>query len=294
MIALLAAALPAVAQAGDARMFSLDKARRIAAPAIKPAEKKPVQGISRYADGVTEGRGGLSPHDQKIFFPGIEEQAGLSDESLQDEDYEELNLDLIESDLLSLLKGGDKSDGKSEVKGFGEVAHIWPVSGYGRIASPFGLRHDPFSGKRAFHDGVDIAAPAGTAVMASASGVVAKTGEHKNLGKYVQVVHKDGTYSLYGHLRKITAEPRQKVAQGEKIGEVGFTGRATGPHLHYSLRVNARAVDPIAFLETGGKAVASSVENQNEEEERLPELVEKQPAPGNKPVDLLARFGQSS
>lgn len=130
------------------------------------------------------------------------------------------------------------------------VTHLWPVDENvkSRVSSPFGYRTHPVTGKYSFHKGLDIAAPKGTTVMASSQGEVTDMGRHKNLGKFVKVVHEDGSYSLYGHLSKITAQIGHNVSQGEKIGEVGSTGRSTGPHLDYSLRRNGKAVNPAKHL----------------------------------------------
>jgi len=130
------------------------------------------------------------------------------------------------------------------------IEHIWPVDENvtSRVSSPFGYRTHPVTGKYAFHAGLDIAAPIGTSVLASEQGKVSDIGKHQNLGNYVKVQHADGSHSLYGHLSKITTQPGRSVRQGQKIGEVGSTGRSTGPHLDYSLRKNGEPVDPAKHL----------------------------------------------
>lgn len=130
------------------------------------------------------------------------------------------------------------------------VQHLWPIDETvkSRISSPFGYRKHPITGRHSFHAGMDIAAPKGTAVIASCHGEVTDLGHHKNLGKFVKVTHRDGTYSLYGHLSAITAKIGHEVAQGQKIGEVGSTGRSTGPHLDYSLRRDGEPMNPAKFL----------------------------------------------
>lgn len=132
----------------------------------------------------------------------------------------------------------------------GELHHLWPVDETvpSTISSRFGFRMHPITGHYGLHEGVDIAAPVGTAILASERGKVTDIGTHKNLGKYVKIAHEDGSYSLYGHLSKITVAPGKSVKRGEKIGELGSSGRSTGPHLDYSLRVGGRAVNPLAFL----------------------------------------------
>ncbi len=118
-----------------------------------------------------------------------------------------------------------------------------------RITSPFGERKDPFTGKRAFHAGVDIAAPVGTPVLASAAGSVETVGTHARLGKYVKVKHDGVMSSVYGHMSATKVRKGQQVKAGQVIGAVGNTGRSTGPHLDFSLRKNGKPVNPIPQLE---------------------------------------------
>jgi murein DD-endopeptidase MepM/ murein hydrolase activator NlpD len=128
--------------------------------------------------------------------------------------------------------------------------HIWPVDASvpQRVSSPFGYRIHPITQRPAFHKGIDIAAPVGTAVLASADGVVTQTGYLNNLGKSVRLDFKDGTYAYYGHLSRITVTEGQRVKQGQKLGAIGSTGRSTGPHLDYSLRINDKPVNPLPYL----------------------------------------------
>ena len=127
---------------------------------------------------------------------------------------------------------------------------LWPVdqSAYQRISSKFGYRTHPVTGRRSFHKGVDIAAKRGTKVLASRSGKVELVTYQRYLGKYVKIRHKDGSYALYGHLSKRLAKQGQYVKAGQVIGKVGSTGRSTGPHLDFSIRVKEKAVDPLKRL----------------------------------------------
>jgi murein DD-endopeptidase MepM/ murein hydrolase activator NlpD len=121
-----------------------------------------------------------------------------------------------------------------------------PVDG-ARISSSFGMRHHPILGFTRMHQGVDFAVPAGTPIMASGDGVVAAAGWSGGYGNLVELRH-DGSYSTrYGHMSHIAKgiKPGVRVHQGEVIGYVGMTGLATGPHLHYEVRVDNKAINPL-------------------------------------------------
>ncbi len=118
----------------------------------------------------------------------------------------------------------------------------------GFISSPFGNRFHPVYHKYRHHDGVDISAPRGTSVYASADGTVRYAGINGGYGKMVILDHKYGYRTGYGHLQKIFVRKGQFVKRGEKIGEVGNTGISTGPHLHYEVRYHGKAINPRPFF----------------------------------------------
>jgi murein DD-endopeptidase MepM/ murein hydrolase activator NlpD len=123
---------------------------------------------------------------------------------------------------------------------------IWPVRG--QITTGFGQRLDPFSGEGVFHSGLDISAPYGTRVEASADGIVLQAEVIYGLGEAVVLDHGFGMMTKYGHLSKILVVVGQEVERGQVIGAVGMTGRATGPHLHYEVIVNDTPVNPMKYL----------------------------------------------
>ena len=123
---------------------------------------------------------------------------------------------------------------------------IIPVTGY--PSGRFGYRIDPFNGERDFHPGIDISAPRGNKVIATADGVVTTAGRRYSYGKLVVLEHKFGISTRYGHLDRYSVESGQKVKRGDIIGYVGSTGRATGPHLHYEVRLNDRPLNPLRFF----------------------------------------------
>lgn len=124
---------------------------------------------------------------------------------------------------------------------------IRPVQG-GAVSSGFGYRRSPFSGIREFHSGVDIAHRSGAPVCATADGTVIQCGYQGNLGKTVLVDHGFGIITRYAHLSAITVAMNQQVLQSDVIAKVGSTGRSTGPHLHYEVRVNDIPVDAAKFM----------------------------------------------
>lgn len=116
------------------------------------------------------------------------------------------------------------------------------------LNSKFGPRKSPFSGDMKFHQGIDLAAAKGSPVYATGSGVVEKVGYNKTYGLCIDVRHSETVVSRFAHLSKALVKPGQVVSRGQELGKVGATGRATGPHLHYEIRVNEKAVDPAQLL----------------------------------------------
>ncbi len=123
---------------------------------------------------------------------------------------------------------------------------IWPVRGW--VTSTFGQRVSPFTGLPHKHKGVDIANRSGTAIVAPADGVVVKSRREGNLGNTVVIKHGYGVSTIYGHLAKFSVRAGQKVKRGQKIASMGNTGRSTGPHLHYAVRVNGVMVNPTKYI----------------------------------------------
>ena len=133
---------------------------------------------------------------------------------------------------------------------------IWPV--VGTIRSPFGARNDPFSGEGAFHKGIDVAAPIGTDVHVTADGTVEAAGYSGRYGKLIIIDHGNGVETCYAHLSEFLVVPGQEVRRNEVIALSGATGRVTGPHVHYEVRVAGTPVNPFKYM---GKqeAVAQTV-----------------------------------
>ncbi len=123
---------------------------------------------------------------------------------------------------------------------------LWPVDGV--LSSSFGGRSDPFSGEGAFHTGIDLVVPTGTPVRATADGVIETAGWAGDYGKLVTVDHGNGLETYYAHLSQFLVVPGEEVRRGQVIALSGFTGRATGPHMHYEVRLGGTPVNPYKYL----------------------------------------------
>ena len=126
------------------------------------------------------------------------------------------------------------------------IPSIWPV--HGRLTAGFGQRMDPFSGEGAFHPGVDIADALGTDVVATGDGLVIEAEPDAGYGRSILIDHGDGITTRYAHLSRIFVVVGEQVKQGEIIGAIGMSGRTTGPHLHYEVRIHGTPVNPGRFL----------------------------------------------
>ena len=191
--------------------------------------------------GKDEGVGGPSFEEVKNFIDLNE----IQDENIKKIHYaiDKLKFELAQEDknikeLFNYLK-------KKSIK-LSCTPSIMPAEGW--ISSPFGYRRDPFTGRRRFHEGIDISNRAGTPVIAPADGIVVFTGREGGYGNLIVISHGYGISTRYGHLKKIFVKPGQKVQRGDIIGEIGNTGRSTGPHLHYEVRIYGKPVNPINYI----------------------------------------------
>jgi len=130
------------------------------------------------------------------------------------------------------------------------VPSAQPVSTTHKFTSGFGVRSDPFRGTAAMHAGIDLAGPLGTPVYATADGVIGRAGWANGYGKLIEIDHGKGLQTRFGHLSEILVAANTRVKRGQLIGKMGSTGRSTGSHLHYEVRIDGRAVNPIPFLQT--------------------------------------------
>jgi murein DD-endopeptidase MepM/ murein hydrolase activator NlpD len=123
---------------------------------------------------------------------------------------------------------------------------IWPTKGY--MSSPYGWRDDPFTGKRTFHHGIDIATSYGNPIYATADGTIIQARSDKIGGKTIKIKHMFGYVTVYCHMSKFLVKVGQKVKRGETIGWVGSTGKARGPHVHYEVQLNGKEKNPYYYL----------------------------------------------
>lgn len=151
-----------------------------------------------------------------------------------------------------------------------------PVKTYS-YTSGFGVRYDPFNGGSAMHQGVDMAGASGEPIYAAANGVVEQAGRANGYGNLVELGHGKGISTRYGHLSAILVQPGDSVKQGQLIARMGSTGRSTGTHLHYEIRVDGRAVNPRPFLEASAYMLAAQSQG--------PQLDDGSSGPTFEPVD---------
>jgi len=130
-----------------------------------------------------------------------------------------------------------------------------PVKDF-RFTSAFGVRSDPFRRRAAMHAGIDLAGPVGTPIYATADGIVSFSGWMNGYGNLIEIAHGQSIDTRYGHLSKILVSNNSRVKRGQIIGLMGSTGRSTGSHLHYEVRIDSRAVNPLPFMQSSDYLLA--------------------------------------
>ncbi|WP_156818744.1 M23 family metallopeptidase [Sphingomonas sp. Mn802worker] len=154
----------------------------------------------------------------------------------------------------SLFMSWKKLDGGNT--GAIAIPSVQPVSSL-KFTSNFGIRSDPFRGTAAMHAGVDIPGPIGTPIYATADGIVSHAGRQGGYGNLVEINHGKGIATRYGHLSRIIVADNARVKRGQLIALMGSTGRSTGSHLHYEVRIDGHAVNPVPFLTTADYLLAA-------------------------------------
>ena len=187
------------------------------------------------------GMGGPSASDVREKLRAEKNEMGLAQQMRTDIERLELEATSQEESLSELEK---LLQSKKDM--LVHTPSIWPVHGW--VTSGFGFRTNPFTGLTQMHEGLDIANRIGTPVIAPADGIVSDTGKDSSYGNVIVISHGFGINSRFNHLSKILVRPGQKVKRGDKIAEVGTTGKSTGPHLHYEVRVNGIPVNPVRYI----------------------------------------------
>ncbi len=171
-----------------------------------------------------------------------------SDSEFTDSEYTQ-SFDQLSTLRTSALSGQVTRTFEPGVSQWAMIANapsLWPVTG--TITSSFGEREDPFNGEGAFHSGIDIATAYGDPVRATADGVILKAAFGNGYGREVLIDHGNGIQTLYGHLSGFAVTSGERVTRGQVIGYVGTSGRSTGPHLHYEVRIRNTPVNPHKYL----------------------------------------------
>jgi murein DD-endopeptidase MepM/ murein hydrolase activator NlpD len=168
-----------------------------------------------------------------------------------------LRTEALSGQVSRALEGGLSPDFVGDWTVLADAPSLWPVEG--RVGSSFGERQDPINGEAgSFHPGVDIEVPYGTLVRAAGDGDVLGETMGAGYGRQVVLSHGHDVMTIYGHLSAVAVFPGQHVTRGQIIGYVGQTGRATGPHLHYEVRVHNVPVNPHKYLRTTFEQVAET------------------------------------
>ena len=243
------------------RLVTLESENRIVRKEITRIEKE-LLGLETMIDSLEtydkklRGYAPLNPIDEELRSMGVGGYTpGFSGETLSGEAKEELT-DVSESlDNLVARARLQKQSYDELVKHLEEKAHlrdhtpsIMPVQGW--MIRGYGYQIDPFTGQVKMHEGVDIAAPAGTPIVVPANGTVRYAGEKKDYGICVEIDHGYGYRTVYAHCQRVRVNSGMNVKRGDVIAYVGNTGRSTGPHLHYEVHLSQSCVNPLGYILT--------------------------------------------
>jgi murein DD-endopeptidase MepM/ murein hydrolase activator NlpD len=195
-----------------------------------------------------------SKYGSSMFGVGGSDPEDLDPATMMEQDYQEMVRDMHTEinviDQASQNQHNSFSSIFSQLEGkrnlLAATPSIRPVKGW--VSSRFGYRTSPFTSRREFHRGLDIATHAGSPIISPADGVVTYSGKKGLMGNMVTIEHGFGLVTRYGHAQKILKKKGERVKRGETIALVGNTGRSTGPHLHYEVRLNGVAVNPTKYF----------------------------------------------
>ena len=173
----------------------------------------------------------------------------LKEELVKEEENLEKKLQEIAAENAKISSESNSSNSSNSVNSSAVISNgSWPVPGYSRVSSPFGYRIHPVLGVKSMHTGIDIPAPTGTPAVAVDSGTVISAGYQGSYGNTVMIRHDNGLVSLYAHNSALVVSVGDRVEKGQVVSKIGSTGRSTGPHLHFEIRVNGTAQNPLNYL----------------------------------------------
>lgn len=212
------------------KLKDFDKRIRIIANLDKSQDPTPFMGM-----------GGPSPSDLREKLKADKDEKGLVHQMKVDVERlqsEAASREVSLSELEKVLQT------KQEI--LLHTPSIWPVQGW--VTSDFGFRTNPFTGLTQMHEGIDISNRVGTVVIAPANGFISDIGNDWVHGKFLVISHGFGMTTRYSHLNKVLVKVGQKIKRGDKIAEVGTSGKTTGPHLHYEVRLHGIPVNPMRYI----------------------------------------------
>jgi len=224
----------------------LDLKKSLAALEIKEAELKEYFGLEKYAILESYGIGGAKTERTKA---GIHMQAAPLDTHWRR--WKNDSAERIELKIQKLIANYETFNRliikQNEIEKF--TPNIVPVDiNNPRVTSNFGWRKNPLTHKSEFHSGIDMIGPAGTRIVAPADGMIITCGYDKWLGKYMVLQHTPEIKTIFGHLKKVLLPEGKTVMRGQPIAVMGNTGMSTSRHLHYTITLNGRAIDPMQFI----------------------------------------------
>ena len=187
------------------------------------------------------GLGGPSPSDIREKLKSERNERGLLQQMRTD-------IERLQSEAISREESLSELEKLLQIKKemLVHTPSIWPATGW--VTSGFGFRTDPFTGLTQMHEGIDISNRMGTTVVIPADGIISDIGNDWIHGKMLVVSHGFGMATSYSHLSRVTARIGQRVKRGDKVAEVGNSGRTTGPHLHYEIKLNGIPVNPMRYI----------------------------------------------
>ena len=212
------------------KLKDFDRKIRIIANLEKGQDTTPIMGI-----------GGSSPSDIREKLKRENDENGLIQQMRSD-------IERLKSEVMSREESLSELEKlfQSKKEMLAHTPSIWPTVGW--VTSDFGFRINPFTGLTQMHEGIDISNRVGTPVITPADGIISDIGNDWIFGKIIVISHGFGMTTRYAHLNKVLVRIGQKVKRGDKIAEVGTSGRTTGPHLHYEVRLNGVPANPMRYI----------------------------------------------